>query len=519
MKQFFLSKALIFSIIYFTLYNLTYIYFDHHSFLTINTLSKITWLIPALFILFGVVFILLPRFLALFVNIIFCLIGGAALYFIINFGKVFDVGVIIDALSIEQELIENYFSEWLLVTLIASFALPIIFEIIFTKYNILIPNKVTLSVPLICLIFAISHNFSNKLEYRAMTILDNAPFRHAYIMGRFLIKYRSYIEENKHKIDLTDGNNVSFTSNEPLTVMLIIGESMRGDINSLNGYKEYNNMPLMSLKENLISFANTKSSATSTRLAIPYMLTNATDFEKTTQTQGVTSIFRHLGFKTSWIGNQGLFGYWDVNYAANALESEHIISNREIRIQLNKTKIYDEDLIPYFKDELYNSSKQKFIIVHLIGSHWYFSDRYPESFGHKFKPICNNRSVSRCSTEELINSYHNTILYSDYVLDLILNELKDKNALVIYASDHGLSLNENGIFGNAYSGDNVPKEQLSIAMFAWMSDKFKKTHKQNYKNIVKNKDNDISHHHIFHSLLDCAGVEADFIDKNLSICN
>ena len=85
---------------------------------------------------------------------------------------------------------------------------------------------------------------------------------------------------------------------------------MRGDINSLNGYTEYNNMPFLTSRPHLVSFPKAKSSATTTRVAIPYMLTNATppDFEKAMNTKGIISLFKKLGFKTSWIGNQGLFG-------------------------------------------------------------------------------------------------------------------------------------------------------------------------------------------------------------------
>ena len=292
------------------------------------------------------------------------------------------------------------------------------------------------------------------------------------------------MNQSREKQDLTISSKLEFTppTNDPLTVVLVIGESMRGDINSLNGYSSYNNMPLMSSRPHLVSFPKATASATTTRLALPYMLTNAVppDFEKAMGTKGVISVFKKLGFKTSWIGNQGLFGFYDSNYASNALEADFILSNNDIRIHLNKKLVYDEELLPYIRSRLNEVKSNHLLVVHLLGSHWHFSNRYPASFGHKFTPICDASAVSECTNQELLNSYHNTVAYTDYVLSLILQELADKNAILLYASDHGFSLNEQDLFGNAYEGPNVPKEQLSIEMFSWVSDQFLQKNKKTF---------------------------------------
>ena len=80
-------------------------------------------------------------------------------------------------------------------------------------------------------------------------------------------------------------------------------------------------------------------------------------------------------------------------------------------------------------------------------------------------------------------------------------------------------MNEQNIFGNAYEGPNIPKEQLTIEMFSWVSDQFLQNNKKSYNQMLKHKNKDISHDYIFHSLLDCSGVKAGFVDRNLSICH
>ena len=505
------------------LYNLPLLSFKNSGLLNFSNFTVITILIPTLFVLFASVVLLLPKFLATAITMVLFAIGGVATYYLVNFGKTLDNGVIIDLLSIETDLTYEYISWNLSVYVIGSLLIPIIIEFILAKHLILFSKKITIGLPAACLIFSIVHNIPEKLDFLRTPLLDQPPFKHFYVAQQFLTKYRFYMNKTREKRDLTTSSKLEFTplTDKPLTVVLVIGESMRGDINSLNGYTGHNNMPFMTSRSNVVSFSKAKASATSTRLALPYMLTNAIppDFEKAMNTKGIISLFKNLGFKTSWIGNQGLFGYYDTNYASNALEADFIISNTDLRIHLNQKLVYDESLLPYIRNRLDEVTNNHFLIVHLIGSHWHFSNRYPDSFGHKFTPICNSQSVSECTNQELLNSYHNTVAYTDYVLSLILHELADKNAILLYASDHGFSLNEQGLFGNAYEGLNVPKEQLSIEMFSWVSDQFLQNNKKSYNKMLKNKNKAISHDYIFHSLLDCSGVKAEFIEKSFSICH
>lgn len=518
-----ITKILLFSLVYLVLYNLPLLNLKNSGLLNSNSFTVITILIPALFISYAVIILLLPRFIAIPIIMLLFAIGGISTYYLANFGKTLDNGVITDLFSVETRLIYEYISWGLALYIASSLLIPIIIEFIFCKYPILLPYKITIGLPLVCLIFAFIHNIPEKLDFLGRPLLDHPPFKHFYVTQQFLTKYRTHIKQTNEKKDLTASSKLIFTppTDDPLIVVLVIGESMRGDINSLNGYSNYNNMPLMASKPNLISFPKATASATSTRVAIPYILTNATppNFENAMNTKGVISVFKKLGFKTSWIGNQGLFGFYDTNYASNALEADFVLSNDDIRIHLNQKLVYDENLLPYIKNRLNKVQNNHFLVVHLIGSHWHFSNRYPSSFGHKFTPICSTFSVSECTDEQILNSYHNTVAYTDYVLDLILQELTDKNAILLYTSDHGFSLNEQGIFGNAYEGPNIPKEQLTIELFSWVSDKFLRNNKKSYNKMLKRKNQDISHDYIFHSLLDCSSINGEFINQNLSICH
>jgi lipid A ethanolaminephosphotransferase len=138
-------------------------------------------------------------------------------------------------------------------------------------------------------------------------------------------------------------------------------------------------------------------------------------------------------------------------------------------------KCYDEDVIPMLRDNLASySSGQRLVVLHLGGgSHGpIYKDRYPPEF-RRFQPMCDDADVAnQCSREQLYNSYDNTILYVDHVLDRILRTLDDSGApyVFIYLSDHGESLMDGGrMFHGMPPGMALPPEQAQIPLIVGSS--------------------------------------------------
>ncbi len=360
--------------------------------------------------------------------------------------------------------------------------------------------------------------FSSNRKDLDVAGMKYVPVNLFYNIYEFYTHYLPQHNISQAKIDLTKLYNFHYApdNKEPLIIVFIIGESMRGDLISLNGY-HINDTPLLKQRKNLVSFTQARSSSTSTRISLPYMLTRAEppNFSEATGQLGLISIFRHLGFKTSWIGNQGLFGAYETTYASNALEAETVIAKLEIQNILGTRDLYDTYLLPFIHNELHGVDNNQFMVVHLLGSHWNFRNRYPRDLPGIFKPDCNGEN---CSEIETRNSYLNSILFSDSVLDSIIKKLENKNAIVIYSSDHGISLGENGTIGNAATGSNIPEAQINIAMFTWMSDKYLAQHPQTLEIVNTHKNEPVSHNNLFHSILDCGQVESDAIIPSLSIC-
>ena len=338
--------------------------------------------------------------------------------------------------------------------------------------------------------------------------LVNAAATHAQDLH-----YVSMAHRNKLDLATIKGAAADIPDKE-LIVVLVVGESARADHFRLNGYARPTT-PLLSAIPELVSFNNVRSCAAATRISVPCLMTRATENDPKISS-GETSligVFRHFGFNTAWISTNQIYGKYDTPVTAVANEAQKQIF--PISMQNLPTGSLDEDLIQPFKQFLAESSPRKLVVLHQRGSHWNYNDRYPPSF-RKFTPTCDgNTSAPECKIDELINGYDNSILYTDHVLGSVIEALLGRSALFIYTSDHGQSLGEEGHF---FHGLEQRAEQRHVPMIWWASDLFRQRHPEVIPSLLNKRTQPVSHDHIFHSVLGCAGFKGNVIDENLNLC-
>ncbi len=172
---------------------------------------------------------------------------------------------------------------------------------------------------------------------------------------------------------------------------------------------------------------------------------------------------------------------------------------------------YDEVLLTGLKERISSSKKDKiFVVLHTSTSHGpTYSKKYPAQF-ELFKPVCNSVELGNCSKEELINAYDNTVVYTDYILhNLIedLKQLKEYNSAMLFVSDHGESLGENNLYMHGLPMSIAPKEQYEIPFIVWVSD--------HSKQLKPNKT--LTQNHVFHSVLKFLDMKSPIYDENMDI--
>lgn len=316
----------------------------------------------------------------------------------------------------------------------------------------------------------------------------------------------------KPKFQLKPVATDPITEQQDLDIVFILGESVRADHLPFNGYHR-NTMPFLSKKENLISFKNIYTPLTYTGISVPQILTDKSILSKE-NSEPFTSLYSVLNkanFNTIWIGNQTL----EKSYEDIVFTNDTIVLIDKFHSVLSFKKQKDLELLSHFYINN-NTNKNRITTLHMIGSHWYYNSRVTDEF-LIYKPITESKYLGSSSKEALINSYDNTIVYLDYFLNELIKKLKksNKKTILIYLSDHGEVLGENGKWLHAQGND----ASKNPAMFIWYSDQFKKEFPEKVSSLLEKKNDTIATDFLYHSILDLSEIRNFEYDKKESIFN
>ncbi len=276
-----------------------------------------------------------------------------------------------------------------------------------------------------------------------------------------------------------------------------MGETARAENYSFAGYT-LNETNAYTQKDSVVFFGDFSSCGTSTAISVPCMFSDLKreNFSYATYyRENVLDILHKLGVNVVWIDN-------------NTSGCQGVCKNLE-KVKLFKEP-YDEVLLNAIAEPLKELKDQNLIVLHLQGSHGptYFQ-RYPDSF-KRFTPTCDTNELQKCTKEQLTNTYDNTILYTDFLLHSLIKLLQDEQeyeGTLIYVSDHGESLGENGIYLHGMPYFLAPKEQIHVP-FIFFSE-----NAELMEIAQMRKDLPLSHDIIFSTLLGFFGVESAVYQK------
>lgn len=349
-------------------------------------------------------------------------------------------------------------------------------------------------------------------------ITDSYPLGYISRINQFLTERDSL--ENLREIKKDYIFNAKLTSTSLDTVIFIIGETAKKSHWSLFGYNRATT-PFLKTQNNIISFSNFISATSLTRTSVPIMLTrkpiaqaNSFLFEE----KSVISAFNEAGFITYWLSMQIPIGTHDTPITSYANESQYVKFLNSASFEYN-TERYDTNILNHLEKTLQDKSRKKFIVIHTLGSHFNYSHRYPKNFDI-FKPSLNNVTTPSLyltkQKKELINSYDNSVIYTDFFIKKVINLLikENKSSIILYAADHGESIFDGDCDQSGHGLNN--KENFEIPAFFWYSSKFleKNTNIVNYT--TSNKDKKLSSANIFYSLLDISNIHYDRKDNTKS---
>lgn len=311
------------------------------------------------------------------------------------------------------------------------------------------------------------------------------------------------------------------TETKPSITVLVLGETSRSANHSLNGYARDTNRYTQQL--GMISFQNVSSCGTATALSVPCMFSNLGrsnyNEQQAKNQDNALNIIQRAGINVTWLENDG--GCKGVCDKVTTI----IINPAEKNAYCNGKTCYDEVFLPEL-DSLLNKTdgKDALIVLHVIGSHGpTYYQRYPDE-KRLFAPDCPRSDIENCSTEQLVNTYDNTIAYTDYVISKVINRLdapaltQEYNTSLLYISDHGESLGESGLYLHGTPYSVAPDTQTQVPMMLWMSPQFIAQRDINAECLKQKAGSQAySHDNLFHTLLGITGVKTQAKNGELDI--
>lgn len=323
-------------------------------------------------------------------------------------------------------------------------------------------------------------------------------FNYIYAVGRH---YQRQANANRKFVTLDSAPVLTSKGGKKQVTVLVVGETARAANFSLYGYERKTNPELE--KRGIVVFGDVSSCGTATAISLPCMFShmNRRDFDAVDAkyTQNLADLLQAAGYQVLWRENDdGCKG------VCERVATENMLQHKESGF-CKGDYCQDEVLLEGLREHIRNAADRTMIVLHTMGSHGptYFK-RYPDAF-KKFVPACDTADLQNCSREQIVNTYDNTLLYTDYVLASVIDILKEfpsYDTAMLYVSDHGESLGENNIYLHGIPYKIAPDEQKKVPMLLWLSDGMaqnKKIDKACLLNQVK--DGSFSHDNLFHSLL------------------
>lgn len=304
----------------------------------------------------------------------------------------------------------------------------------------------------------------------------------------------------------------------PEIVVLVIGETARSCNFSVNGYSRPTT-PRLSRRGNLVSFTRAYSQANVTAIAVPHIISriDVQDNKLLYNEKNLVDAFHEAGFSNAWISSQTVGTYTarmlkTTDYHYQSGKGLSSVDNYDIRLVDEVNKAVDQ----------LGCAKQM-LVLHTMGSHWRYDSRYPEEF-NVFRPSFdkhfNLAKFSENIKEQLVNSYDNSILYTDYFLDSLITsiDILDIPAVLLYLSDHGENLYDDNRHLVLHSSSGGTRYEYNIPFIIWYSDEYAVQYPDKIEALQNNKNQQFNSSVVFHTLLDAVGVEQG-ISRSKSLCS
>lgn len=304
--------------------------------------------------------------------------------------------------------------------------------------------------------------------------------------------------------------DATFGSDEKTVVVLVIGESARARNFSLYGYGRATNPQLA--VSGAVALANTSACATYTTEAVLCILSHDDPGLRLAGSRELLpSYLQRHGIDVFWRSN---------NWGEPPMRVASYERAKDLAAGCVGSLCTQDDLLLHGLEQRIRSSPRSkvFVVLHLSGSHGpAYAEKVPSAF-EVFQPVCRSVELDRCKPESLVNAYDNTILYTDHIVARAIRLLQGMNGVpstLLYISDHGESLGENGLYLHGTPIALAPDVQKEVPFVVWMSESFKRRQQIDEGRVARGTAH--SQANIFHSVMGAFDMRGGVYAKRLDI--
>lgn len=297
----------------------------------------------------------------------------------------------------------------------------------------------------------------------------------------------------------------------PPLLVLVVGETARAQNWGLSGYARPTT-PLLArwqAQGDLVNFSEVSSCGTNTQVSVPCLFSPLGRDEGGNETavhENLLDVLQRAGLAVLWLDNQsGCKGVCERVPNIN-------LHDDPSRHGCDGSGCFDEVMLQGLDDRIAALDPQRrsrgvVVVLHQMGSHGPAYFKRAPTDQKPFSPECSSITLTDCPPEQLVNGYDNSIAYTDAFLDRTLSWLHrlGTNGVfdtgLIYVSDHGESLGENGLYLHGVPYALAPREQTHVPMVTWLSAGLQQRTGVRTDCLRQRAAEPLSHDNVFHMVL------------------
>lgn len=307
---------------------------------------------------------------------------------------------------------------------------------------------------------------------------------------------------------------------DSMNIIYIIGESHSKHHSSVYGYQHATTPNIDSMVRDSAAFVlkDVITHSGYTHEAYPKLISmhSLDDDDEWYNYPLIFSVFKRAGFKVSYISNQSVLHNLKYDFSHDFYFCRPGICEKSFDYRNDTLYKYDLDLVKNHRPTGINN----FVVYHLMGQHFTYSDRFPKEESIFSADNYNDRIGLTDDEKQIIAEYDNATRYNDLVIDSIIAQYKDSPAIVFYVSDHGEECFD---YRKFYAREikntslGAMKFVYQVPAYIWMSEKFRSKYPDKVSRLRKAANRPLYNSDLVHTIVDVAEIESPTLDLRYSL--